>query len=81
MANDAESGLAPAKRVTPLNTGVSDTEASNKLDKLTAYLGLENLASEEGPQGLVSTPFIGTIDHSLFSILSAHALTLPLLSS
>lgn len=61
MANDAESGLAPAKRATPLNTGVSDTEASKKLDNLTSYLGLEDLATEEGPQSLVSTPFIGTL--------------------
>lgn len=61
IENDAESGLIPAKRFTPLNTESSDTEASKHLQKLSNFLGLEDLKAEDGPQSLLATPFIGTL--------------------
>lgn len=67
MANDAESGLAPAKRISPLNAGTSDAEASKHLDTLSEYLGIRDLTVEDSSQGLLATPFIGTIVHPFYA--------------
>lgn len=69
LENDAESGLTPAKRFTPLDAGESDSLASEKLEDLSSYLGLKDLSAEDGPKSLISTPFVGTLPNPLLAFI------------
>jgi len=56
------------KRPTPLGKDTSDEEALNCLNKLSSFLGLDDLGQEETAGGLFETPFISTPNHTRFTL-------------
>jgi hypothetical protein len=60
LEGEGEDVATSPKRITPLNPSHSDQEALKALDKLSSYLGLDDLSAEGSAEGLEQTIFVDT---------------------
>ena len=72
LEGEGEDVATSPKRITPLNPSHSDQEALKALDKLSSYLGLDDLSAEGSAEGLEQTIIFGSQMRPIFDLTQSY---------